>query len=216
MPNFFDRLCAFAGPDPKIILDVGACSGDTAAAFARRFPNAKVYAFEPHPSLAAICKLTARQYPNMHVIQCAAGLDSGKRKMHLVDLMQPGMNPGSSTLLEPLPSYQTSWLAPVGEVTVVRLEEWAAHLGITRVDVLWIDAQGSDLDVLRGMGHLLKTVRGVQVEVFFEPVYTKGPLAGDIDAFMKSNGFEYMGKEDSYPKWTNYLYRRCAAIPLGM
>lgn len=212
MTSFFDKLCSLTDGDPKIILDIGACSGDTAAAFAQKFPEAKVYAFEPHPSLAAICRLTARAYPNMHVVQTAVGEVSGRQSMHLVDLMYPGMNPGASTLLAPLPPYADPWLTSVvREVPVVRLDEWADRLGITRVDLVWVDAQGSDLGILRSMGPLLKTVKGVQVEVFFEPAYHRCPLAADVDAFMQTNGFEFLGKEDSYPKWTNYLYRRRSA-----
>jgi len=206
MADFFDRLCAFAGDDPKIILDVGACAGDAAAAFARRFPRAKVYAFEPHPALAAICRLTARAYPNMHVVQNALGEVSGIQQMYTVDLMYPGMNPGTSALLKPLPSYADPWLTHQQSVSVIRLDEWAAKLGITHVDLLWIDAQGADLSILRGMGNLLKTVKGLQVEVFFEPVYERCPLAADVDAHLRSSGFTFVAREDSYPKWTNYLY----------
>ena len=59
-------------------------------------------------------------------------------------------------------------------------------------DFLKIDTQGSDLAVLRGMGDKLKTLSGVQVEMFFTRFYKGAPMGTDIHRFMTSFGFEML------------------------
>ncbi len=60
---------------------------------------------------------------------------------------------------------------------------------LTRMDYLKVDVQGGELDVLKGAARLLKTCVLVQAEVEFVPMYKNQPLFGDIDVYLRSQGF---------------------------
>ena len=57
------------------------------------------------------------------------------------------------------------------------------------VDFIKIDAQGAELMILEGAGPLLDGVMAVQIEVSFLPLYENQPSFGEIDTFMRRNGF---------------------------
>lgn len=64
-----------------------------------------------------------------------------------------------------------------------------AH-GITDVDFIKADTQGSELYVLEGAARALASaVLGVEVEVEFAPLYKGQPLFADVDAYLRSHGF---------------------------
>jgi len=57
---------------------------------------------------------------------------------------------------------------------------------------LKLDAQGSELDILKGAENLLKTIPLVEVEVEFTPLYKDQPLFHNVDAKKKKKGFELL------------------------
>lgn len=57
------------------------------------------------------------------------------------------------------------------------------------VDAMKLDVQGAELDVLRGATRQLETTLLIQSEVEFVPLYENQALYGDIDAFLREQGF---------------------------
>lgn len=57
-------------------------------------------------------------------------------------------------------------------------------------DFIKVDAQGADLEILRGSAKFLQTTcLGVQVEVLFIKMYKNAPLFSDLDPYVRSFGF---------------------------
>ena len=50
------------------------------------------------------------------------------------------------------------------EVDVVKLSDWCPQNNIDSIDLMWMDTQGSELNIFKGMGDLLNTVKGIYVE----------------------------------------------------
>src|SRR5206468_7179825 len=75
------------------------------------------------------------------------------------------------------------------KIQVTTLDEWSASAGISNVDFLKLDTQGAELDILRGGERVLASVRALEVEVEFNPIYLNQPLFGDIDRFLRDRGF---------------------------
>jgi hypothetical protein len=75
------------------------------------------------------------------------------------------------------------------EIEVVTLDEWSRQEGVAEVSFMKLDAQGSELDILRGGRGLLQSCVGVEVEVEFSPIYEGQPQFSDVDQFLREHGF---------------------------
>jgi FkbM family methyltransferase len=60
-----------------IIIDAGANVGAASMWFARLYPAAKIFAIEPDPRNAALCRKNCAPYPNITVIEAAIGATAG-------------------------------------------------------------------------------------------------------------------------------------------
>ena len=107
-------------------------------------------------------------------------------------------NPGCSSLLPPNPALCgqfkscSSDLEVVGkkEVDTVSLDSFLPKSGITTIDFLHLDTQGTELDILQGaQAFLSNSIVGVKCEVEFAPLYEGQVLFGDVDAFLRQRGF---------------------------
>jgi FkbM family methyltransferase len=80
---------------------------------------------------------------------------------------------------------------PRGTTTVhtTTLDGWAYSAQAGPIDVLKVDVQGAELDVLRGAQASLASVRMLELEVEFQPLYEGQPLFGDVDEFLRERGF---------------------------
>jgi FkbM family methyltransferase len=60
---------------------------------------------------------------------------------------------------------------------------------IERVDFLKIDIQGAELSVFENGTQALRSVLAIQTEVSFFPLYDNQPSFGDVDVFLRKQGF---------------------------
>jgi FkbM family methyltransferase len=148
-------------PRIRTVLDVGANEGQTALPFARAFPEAQVFAFEPVPQTFSTLRARTANVDRIRCFELALGDYDGEATISLAD------KSGQNSLLnvaEPGPGTIT--------VPVARGDTWASTHDVDHVDVLKIDAEGYDLEVLSGFDELLAAskVRAVLVECEFERV----------------------------------------------
>lgn len=88
------------------------------------------------------------------------------------------------------------------------LDDAMQEAEVTDVDFIKLDTQGSELPILRGGLNLVATsLLGAKIEVEFLELYAGQPLFGDVDGFMRSNGFYLMDlrrafwKRKAHPKF---------------
>ena len=81
--------------------------------------------------------------------------------------------------------------------------------GISDVDFIKLDTQGSELSILEGAIETLKTVFGLQIEVGFVELYQDQPLFSDVNSFISSHGFQLF---DISPL---YFWKRKDGVNLG-
>ncbi len=72
---------------------------------------------------------------------------------------------------------------------VTTLDSWAKDAGISKIDFLKLDTQGSELDILVGAEEVLRSVRALEVEVEFNPIYIDQPLFADVDIHLRKRGY---------------------------
>jgi len=75
------------------------------------------------------------------------------------------------------------------DIETTTLDTFCENEGIDEIDFLQIDVQGADLDVLQGGAKVIERCKVIQTEVEFSPLYANQPLFGDIDVYLRKQGF---------------------------
>jgi FkbM family methyltransferase len=153
-----DLLHRLAALQPKVVLDVGAHQGEWSSAAARALPTATIYAVEPAPPSLQVLRERTAGDPNIRVIDRALGDQVGRASL--------AYDPQHSTMATLVPSERRTTVQSF-EVVVTTGDELCAGEGLEMVDLLKIDAEGSDLAVLKGFRGAIGAgrIRVVQFEV---------------------------------------------------
>lgn len=176
-------------PSTIRIIDVGALDVGEAEPWNRLVETgpAELIGFEPNR--AECDRLNAAGRPNSRYLPHALG-DGRTHTLHI------GIEPMTSSLFPPDPDvmkqFHNLWELSecVGEerVDTLRLDDIPearpAHF-------IKLDIQGAELMVLEGAKEMLADVLAIQTEVSFLPIYRGQALFGDIDAFLRANGFAF-------------------------
>jgi FkbM family methyltransferase len=171
-----------------IVVDVG-CRWGFAEFWQQLSPNVVLYGFDPDP---AECERLRASYKdaNVHLIPQGLAEEPGERTLYLTremacsSLYRPDLN-----LTASLPELACASEVGTSKIVVTTLDEWSASNGVPDIDFIKLDTQGAELDVLRGGERALRSVRALEVEVEFNPIYLGQPLFGDIDKFLRDRGF---------------------------
>jgi hypothetical protein len=96
-------------------------------------------------------------------------------------------------------------------VPTMRLDTFLSAAGVARVDFLKVDAQGTDLQVVRSLGARIRDVQRIQVEAA-KPGHRQYAGAADrneILAFLTANGFRLvLEEEQSHGQEVNLTFVR--------
>jgi FkbM family methyltransferase len=202
----FAAVHTILGRRPAIIFDVGAHEGQTALALARRFPEARIYAFEPTPATAARLRQAVAHLPNVSVFELALGDREGKATLHLnafdqTNSLLPTAEAGRAFNQSP---HMLETMETV-EVPVRTIEAFCAEHGIERIDLLKTDAQGHDLAVVEGAGALLAAIPLLFLEVSFIPYYEGQPTAGGFIDRLYDLGYRFVAFYEQ--NWHGHYYQ---------
>ena len=69
------------------------------------------------------------------------------------------------------------------------LDNFLPTIGVDKVDCLWIDTQGTELNVLKSLGSYLKDIKFIHTEASPKPYYKGQNTKGEIETFLYMNGF---------------------------
>ena len=190
----------------SVVFDVGANVGQSADKFASAFPDAQLYCFEPASGTydTLTRHLVGRINVNCHHL--ALGSSDGQATLYLTG--RPDANSATNSLIAPS--------NPIGEETVElrTIDGFASDNGISRIDLLKIDAEGADLDVLVGARSMLSSRRiaFVLTEVGFHPGDTRHVLFDDVRSYLLPVGFHVFGIYEQQPEWTGEQRLRYANV----
>jgi FkbM family methyltransferase len=188
------RLLDIAGGPGSVgtVIDVGANDGADSLAYARRFPTIRFVAVEPTPELARRLESDSAGLENYTVVACAIGRADGDavlkiRPLSVHNSLERVDHPSVARLGLPVDAYD---VREEVRVPVRTLSSLCQELGVSAIDVLHVDAQGSDLDVLVSAGELLATVRAGVVEAGRRlHLYSNTVGRREIVAFLTERGF---------------------------
>ena len=179
------KAIAYYCPKSPIVVNVGAEDGFEAAIIEAQVPGSIVYRFEPNRDT------DGRWYG------LVVGATNGPTTFYRM-----GDTALSST-------YNRTGSEPE-EREQIRLDTWAENSGIGWVDALFIDTEGSTLDVLVGAGDLLASTTFICAEVQETRLYGDNALVGEVEEYL--GRFNLARVPGGYPggqQW-NRFYARVA------
>ncbi|MCC5841384.1 MAG: FkbM family methyltransferase [Opitutales bacterium] len=182
----------FLPPDP-VVLEAGAHNGNNTAEIALFWPEALIHAFEPVPSIQA--KLAEKTQPfgnRIKIYPVGLGSEEGTLKMNLSG--GEDADTQSSSFLRPLEAAQKKEFSFLRfersiSVPVTTIDSWALHQGVEKIDLLWLDLQGYELNALRAGERMLKKATALHLEVSLVQLYEGAPLYSDIVDWLLKRGF---------------------------
>ncbi|MEX0758749.1 MAG: FkbM family methyltransferase [Tistlia sp.] len=145
----------------RMVFDVGANVGKMTRRFGRLLPDAQVHAFEPVGETYDTLRRQTARLPNVTCVQAALGAEEAK-----VDIVLQRHSAVNSLRHAGAPANGR----PVETIKVTTLNRYCEDRSIEHINYLKIDAEGTDMDVLRGGRRMLDDghVDFVQAEVGFD------------------------------------------------
>lgn len=176
-------------PNNPVIIDCGAHDGADTVELARLFKNATVHAFEPIEKLFSKLKARDNLNNNIKCYQLALADKNGTMDFYVSE----GDSDASSSLLEPVDHLIDHPDTTFDNKIVVRtstLDSWAKENAISRVDLLWLDMQGYELNMLKESKMILNTVSVIHTEVSTKETYKGVAIYSAYRSFLEENGFK--------------------------
>jgi len=125
---------------PKIILDIGSNIGASVIYFRRRFPDAKIYGFEPHPDTFHILQRNVTPLPGVAIFNYGLGATNQRISVHADQVNFGAFNTRGEFKDRGHP-------AAMVECEVRRLDDALHELGIAQIDLMKIDCEGAEADI---------------------------------------------------------------------
>jgi FkbM family methyltransferase len=178
-----------------IIFDIGSRDCKQSIEFNNIFPNAKIYAFECNPNTLPLCKENIKNYERITLIDKAVNNYNGKCKFYPINPQKTittweDGNPGASSLFVSNGKYPNeTYIQDEIEIDCIRIDDIIKQYDISKVDLIWMDAQGAELLALESFGTYLQTVDFIYTEVSYQEMYTGQVLFNELHNFLINNNF---------------------------
>lgn len=172
----------------RIIFDVGANIGQTALSYLKNFPEAEIFSFEPISETFQQLQANVHGKSGIKCFNLAMGRESGSIQVQLQ----------SSSLFNSLSNKGRYATGQAETVCVVSLDEFLEEKQIAPIDILKIDAEGFDLEVLKGGTKFLQSAKDVfvYIETTFRREDNDHTNFDEIHGFIYEYGFRFVGIYD--------------------
>lgn len=176
----------------KIIIEVGSNNGSDTRYLLD--DDTIIYCFEPNHILYCELYEKYKYNDNVFVFPFAVDLYSKFSKFNV----QTVANMGCSSLNEYNRDIKNEWpdrtdfsFGDSYIVPTISLKDFIQIYNIDRIDYLWIDAQGSDFNILQGLGDKINIVKKGRCEASYNvSLYEVNNHYSDISRYLQSAGFK--------------------------
>ena len=176
------------------VWEIGSRDGEDAAFLSRAFPSAQIHAFEPNPDTFHLVAEQADSSNGKIVAYNLALTDKdGAQTFLKIDTRQTlttwvDGNPGASSFFRANQDYEfEKYVQTPVKVECSKPSTLIIESSLRAPNFLWIDVQGSELNLLKGFGEFLDQVDFIYIELSIEPLHHDAPLAGEIVTFLSTN-----------------------------
>ena len=183
------------------IFDIGACEGEDSIKYAKVFPKAQIYTFEPLQKNLERIRNNIIKYniKNVKIVDKALSSQKGTYDFFVSEGRPEGIaetdwdyGNKSSSLLAPDKFKEIAKFlvfSKIERVEATTLDIFCSEMNINNVDFVHMDVQGAELMVLNGSRNMIDNIKVIWIEVSKITVYKDQPLVDDIKSFMAKNDF---------------------------
>lgn len=170
----------------KEVFDVGASVGSMTKLFLEIFPNSSVHAFEPYSVSFNRLSESFFNKPRAILNNFALSNENGEATMYIQD--DPGYN--SLNTDNNKPSEKSNGYSEI--IQVKTIDSYCIQNNVNAIDFLKIDAEGFDLNVLKGAEQMLNSgkIKYIFVECTFDKSNRQNTLFDDIRDFLSGFNFK--------------------------
>jgi FkbM family methyltransferase len=196
-----DVMKCLKGIKKPILLEAGASNGSDTERFARLYPKATIYAFEPiDKNYKMLLNRILGRLTNVKLFKLALSDSTGTAEMNVSEIIgQPNESASSSSLLSPklhIEKFTNIVFAKKETVETITLDDWAELNNIDHIDAMWLDMQGAEYVVLKA-SKIINTVKVIYSEVSLVELYKDSTLYTEYKEWLVSMGFQVV-KEEMY------------------
>lgn len=179
-------------PENPNVFEAGAHYGEDSVVLAKTWPKGTVLSFEPNPHAFKMFLDRTKDVSNIQGYELAVGNYNGTATLYVcygTNGNEPQYFDGASSLLVPSEGQKIHYQGPEVEVPCVILDDWCNDHGIDRLDFMWIDLEGMELQLLSASPEILKTVKVIYTETNFYGFREGTTQYADLKAFLEQQGF---------------------------
>lgn len=180
-------LKRYLPPNP-IIIDCGAHDGTDSIELVKILKG-EIHAFEPIPEIFERLQRNVKHFNNIHCYNIALSDITSDQIIYVSE----GESDASSSLLPPkahLADHPDTLFKKTIKIDAFSLDDWGSKNNISKVDLLWLDMQGFELNMLMASKYILQTVKVIHTEVSTKETYSGVNLYKDYKIFLESKGFK--------------------------
>jgi FkbM family methyltransferase len=188
----YDLIGRIIDPD-DVILEAGGFDGGDTIHLVKLVPNGEIISFEPNPTRYKELVTKTNGLVNVRTYPFALGEKNEMITFHLCHGVQnnPAFD-GASSILPATSETKQNYQGPLIQVPCVRLDDWCRKNNQNRIDFIWLDLEGYELQVLKNSPQILCTVKAMYVETNFYEFRQGMTLYKDLLAFLEKNGFRLL------------------------
>lgn len=173
------------------IVEAGSGWGQHTEIFAKRYPNGRIIALEPIQILYDSVGQKIRPYNNVELLQIALAEEGKKWAKFYYDEQE--VHEANSMLVpkKSLFTYNKSLhFRSITKVRCITLDELVNNKKIVKIDLLWLDTQGTELQILANGGkNSLAITQYIHVEIAESEMYEGAATREQIINYLESKGF---------------------------
>ena len=172
------------------VIDCGANVGEISLLAAKLVgPAGQVYSFEPIGRLADQLERhrDENNFSNIEILRVGVARESGASPIYMAaGRFADGSHHDGLGTLFPTEARST----PVGEISLVSIDDFARSRNLQRLDLIKIDIEGGELSALQGATHVFATLKpALIVEVSDQTCRAAGYTMQDLYWFLGENGY---------------------------